>query len=74
VDVEPPFLVGALDGGEWSGLPPGKEPHYSLGRRLGGPQSRYGDYWEEKDIAPAGIRTPAFHPVSRRRIWTAQIL
>jgi hypothetical protein len=42
------FLTSVLDGGEWSAsgpgraLPPGKDPRYSLDRRLGGPQSLSG--------------------------------
>jgi hypothetical protein len=42
------YLTSALDGGEWSAscpgraLPPRKGPPYTLDRRLGGPQSRYG--------------------------------
>jgi hypothetical protein len=42
------ILTSALDGGEWSDLPPGKEPpRYPLDRRLGGPQSRSGHGGEE---------------------------
>jgi hypothetical protein len=37
-----------------------------LDRRLGGPQSRFGRCGEDKNIAPAGIRTPAVQPAARR--------
>jgi hypothetical protein len=41
-------------------------PRYPLDRRLGGPQSWPGRYAEEKNLAPAGNRTPAVQPVARR--------
>jgi hypothetical protein len=45
-------------------LSPGKEPWYPLCTRLSGPQSRSGRCAEEKNFAPAGIRTPAVQPVT----------
>jgi hypothetical protein len=36
-----------------------------LDRSLGGPQSRSGCFGEEKNLSPAGIRTPAVQPVER---------
>jgi hypothetical protein len=47
------FLSSVLDGGEWSALPPGKDPpppRYSLNEWLGGPHSRSGCDGEEKRI------------------------
>jgi hypothetical protein len=55
------FLTSALDGGKWSAshtghaLPRGKDPHYPLYRRLGGPQSRSGQRLEEKSFPLPGI-------------------
>jgi hypothetical protein len=46
--------------------PGGNWRRYPLDRKLGGPQSRYRRYREEKNLAPAGIRTPAVQPVARR--------
>jgi hypothetical protein len=46
--------------------PWGKSPRYPLDMRLGGLESRSGRCGEEKHLAPAGNRTPAVHPVSRR--------
>jgi hypothetical protein len=51
----PPNLTSALDVGEWLVSRPGrftpwKAPQYLLNRRLGGPQSRYGPFGEEKNI------------------------
>jgi hypothetical protein len=40
-------------------LPQGKELWYPLGMRLSGTQSRSGRCTEEKNLASAGIRTPA---------------
>jgi hypothetical protein len=53
--IAPIFLTSAQDGGEWSVLPPGKSPRYSLDRRLGGPQSQSGLHGEEKTHALLGI-------------------
>jgi hypothetical protein len=47
-------------------LPPGKDPRYTLDRRLGGPQSRSGCCGEEKHLAPARNPTSAVHPYARR--------
>jgi hypothetical protein len=33
-------------------------PHHPLDRRLGGPQSRSGQRWEEKILEPTGTRNP----------------
>jgi hypothetical protein len=41
-----------------------KSPQYPLDKRLGGPQSRYGRNDEEKNLWPAGNRTPAVQPVA----------
>jgi hypothetical protein len=35
-----------------------KSPRHPLDRRLGGPQSRSGRFWEEKILYPTGTRTP----------------
>jgi len=61
------FLTSALDGGEWSALPPGKNPCYPLSRRLGGLQSRSGRGGEEKNswLLP-GIEPPFIQPVAQR--------
>jgi hypothetical protein len=55
--------TSALDGGEWSAscpsraLAPGKDPGYSLYRRLGGPQNRSGHRGYRKNpFASAGNR------------------
>jgi len=50
-------LTSALDGGEWSAsrpglFTPGKEPWYSLVRRLGGAQSCSQRGAEEKNFQP----------------------
>jgi hypothetical protein len=66
-----PFLTSALDSGEWSvsrpeRFTPGeKSPRYPLDRGLGEPQSQSGRYGEEKNLAPAGNRTPAVQSVAR---------
>jgi hypothetical protein len=39
-------------------LPPGKSSWYSLYRRLGGPQSRFGRHGEVIILDPTGTRTP----------------
>jgi hypothetical protein len=63
--ITQPFLTSALDGGEWSLLrpghltPPGKIVRNPFDRRLVGPQNRSGRHGGEKDLAPAGNRTPA---------------
>jgi hypothetical protein len=41
-----------------------KELGYSLDRRLGGPQSRFGRRGEEKDLALAGTRALTVQPVA----------
>jgi hypothetical protein len=41
----------------------GKSPWYPLDRRLGGPQSRSGQYGEVKILDPTGTRTPDFSVV-----------
>ena len=51
------FLSSALDGGEWltsrpGRFNPGKQPRYLLNRKLGGTQSRSGDFAEENDLLP----------------------
>jgi hypothetical protein len=43
-------------------LPPGKEPWYPLGRRLYGPQSRFGRGGEEKNSQPLPGLEPPNHP------------
>jgi hypothetical protein len=56
-DIVPPFLILALDGGEWSASRPG---HFTPGERapnpldwwLGGPQNRSGRCIVEKNISP----------------------
>jgi hypothetical protein len=45
---------------------PAALPQYPLDRRLGGPQSRFGRCVQEKNLVPAGIRTPALQLVARR--------
>jgi hypothetical protein len=45
-------------------LPPGEDPLYPLDRRLGGPQSLFGRYGEEKNLAPARNLTPAVQPIA----------
>jgi hypothetical protein len=71
--IAPPFLISALDGGEWSAaaLPPGERaPLFPLDRRLGGPQSQSELYGEEKNLALAKNGTLAIQPVARRyTIW-----
>jgi hypothetical protein len=42
----------------------GKSPRYPLDKRLGGPQNLCECCGEEKNCAPAGIRTPAVQPVA----------
>jgi hypothetical protein len=42
------LLTAALAGGEWSALPPRKEPQYPLNRKLGGPQSSLDDVEKRK--------------------------
>jgi hypothetical protein len=46
--------------------PRGNCPRYLLDRRLGEPQSRSGRYGEEKNLTPAGNRSPAVQPVALR--------
>jgi hypothetical protein len=62
------FLTSALVGGEWSASRPCR---FTLGKegRLGGPQSRPGQYGEVKIFDPTGTRTPAplvVQPVTSR--------
>jgi hypothetical protein len=63
--MTPPFLTSALGGGEWSSSCPSRFipkkvfPGYPLYKRLGRPQTPYGRYGEEKNLDPAGNRTPA---------------
>jgi hypothetical protein len=58
------FLTSALAGGEWSASCLGRlthgerAPRYTFDR-LGGPQNRSGRRGEDKNLAPAGTRTPA---------------
>jgi hypothetical protein len=47
-------------------LPLGKSPRCPLDRRLGAPQSWSGHCGKEDNLDPAGYRTPAVQPVSRR--------
>jgi hypothetical protein len=47
-------------------FPKGKSLRYPRDRRPRGPQSRSGRCGEEKILAPAGTRTPAVQPASRR--------
>jgi hypothetical protein len=42
-----------------------KPPWYPFDRRIGGPQTRYGDYGEEKNLALPGIEPGPFSPVFR---------
>jgi hypothetical protein len=58
--IAAPILTSALDGvsGQLhvpAALLQGKEPHFPLDRRLGGPQSRSGRCGEEKNLTPARI-------------------
>jgi hypothetical protein len=46
------FLTSALDGSEWSALPTENSHRYALNRNLFGPQSRSGDFGEEKTLLP----------------------
>jgi hypothetical protein len=46
--------------------PWGNSPTCPLYRRLDGPQNRSGSYEEEKNLAPAGNRTPTLQIVARR--------
>jgi hypothetical protein len=49
---------------EWSASRPGPLcPRYPVDSRLGGPQTR-SRRCEEKNLAPAGIRTPDVQPVA----------
>jgi hypothetical protein len=70
------FLTSALDGGEWSasrpgrGLPRGKDPLYTLDRRLGGPQSRSGHRSWRKNPLPM----PGIEPRSTSRTVHSQTL
>jgi hypothetical protein len=61
-------VTSVLDGGDRStsrpfALPQRKIPWYPLYRRLGGPQNRSGYYGADKNLSPAGNRTPAIQPV-----------
>jgi hypothetical protein len=57
------FLTSALVEGEWSASRPGRfatgerAPRYTLGSKLGGPQSQSGRHGEEKILDPTGNRT-----------------
>ena len=47
-----PFLTPALGGSEWSTSRPERfNPRYKFNRKLGGPQSRYAHFGEDKYIA-----------------------
>jgi hypothetical protein len=71
VGIAPPFLISALDGGQWSDshpgllIPHGKNPLNQLDRRLGGPQNQPGRCGEEQSLlSPADNRTPVAQPVA----------
>jgi hypothetical protein len=56
--------------------PWGKRPRYPLDRRLGGPQSLSVRCGEEQNLAPAGTRARAVHPVAiptpvKHRYWAS---
>jgi hypothetical protein len=56
-------------------LPPGKQPRYTLDRKLGGPQGRSGSGGEEKNSQPLpGLETPD-HPARSLELyrWAMQI-
>jgi hypothetical protein len=63
--IAPPFLISALDGGEWSVLLPGRfasgeiVPGYPLDKRLGGPTDPVWTLWRREKSWPAGNRTRA---------------
>jgi hypothetical protein len=56
--IVPPFLISALDGGEWLA----SRPRYPLDRTLSGPQSRSGPLGEEKNLALSGIELGPYNP------------
>jgi hypothetical protein len=61
-----PFLMSALDRGEWLASRPGRfTSRYPFNRTLGWPQGRSVRYGEEKNIVNPGNRTPAFQHVTR---------
>jgi hypothetical protein len=69
VEIQINFFTSTLDGGGQLHAPVAlsqeKEhaPRYTLDRKLGGPQSR-SERREEKNLSPAGNRTPAVQPVT----------
>jgi hypothetical protein len=66
-----PFLISALDGGEWSAsrhshlTPRGKGPHYPLVSTLCEPQNQSGCYGDQKNLTPRN-RTRDVRPVAPR--------
>jgi hypothetical protein len=60
-DIVPPFLISALDGGEWSAsrlarfTSGERSPWYALDKRLGGPHSRSGRCGEDINLPLPGI-------------------
>jgi hypothetical protein len=65
-------VTSALDGvsGQLeapAALPPGKELHCPLNRRLGGPQSRSGRFGEAKNLLPLSGIEPVTEPAER--LW-----
>lgn len=54
--IAPLFLTSVLDGFEW----------YPLVRKLCGPRSRSGSFWEERNLTPAGNWTSAVQPIALR--------
>jgi hypothetical protein len=65
------YLTSTLDGREWSAsrsgrdLPRGKDPRYTLDRRLGGRHRWSGQRLEGKHFGPGGDRTPVVQSVVR---------
>jgi hypothetical protein len=62
-DIGPPFLTSAVDGADWSASRPCRFTPREIapGTHCIGGYERYG---EEKNIAPAGNRTPAIQPIT----------
>jgi hypothetical protein len=65
--MAPPFMISAVVSGQLQASTVSvreKSPRYPLDKRRSGPQSRSGHRGLEKNLAPAGNRTPSIQRVA----------
>jgi hypothetical protein len=66
--IAPLILTSALDGGKWLTLRPGKEPCFSLNRKLVGFQGRFGLFWRREEFLTSARNITPDRPVSKIKI------